>query len=163
MNEQTAIAAPRSKRADLRPDKPIGWLRDEIDRLFDDFAFPRISRGIFPLAGLTSDARLAVELVEKDDGYQMTVEVPGIKEKDLQIEFAEGVLTVSGEKREESETKESGYLISERSYGAFRRQVSLPPDVDADSLKAALHGGVLTLDMKKDQRAANKTRKISIS
>lgn len=164
MNEQTAITAPRSKRAiDLRADRPIGWLREEIDRLFDDFSFPRVGRSIFALPGLAADTRLAVELVEKDDGYRLTVEIPGIEQKDVQIELAEGVLTVSGEKREQSETKESGYLISERSYGAFSRQVTLPADVDPDSIKAGIHGGVLTLDMKKDKGAASRTRKIAIA
>ncbi|MDE8653674.1 Hsp20/alpha crystallin family protein [Novosphingobium album (ex Liu et al. 2023)] len=164
MNEQTTISAPHARRAiEVKPEGPIGWLRDEIDRLFDDFSVNRPARGIFAFPGLPRDASPAVELVEKDGGYRLTVEVPGINEKDIDIELAEGVLTISGEKREESETKESGYLISERSYGAFRRQVTLPADIDPDSLEAKVCDGVLRLDMKKDKTAASKTRKIAIS
>lgn len=163
MNEQTTIPATRAKRAiEVRSEGPIGWLRDEIDRLFDDFSFTRPGRSLFPFPGLPVETKPAVELVEKDGGYRLTVEVPGMAEKDLDVELAEGVLTVSGEKREESETKDSGYLISERSYGAFRRQISLPADVDPDSLDAKVRDGVLALDMKKDENAAKKTRKIAI-
>lgn len=164
MNEQTTIPAPRAKRAvSLRSDGPLGWLRDEIDHLFDDFSLARPARGMFTLPSLSVEARPAVELVEKKDGYLMSVEVPGMAEKDLDVELAEGVLTISGEKREESETRESGYLISERSYGSFCRQVTLPSDIDPNSLKAKLSDGVLKLDVKKDKKAASRTRKIAIS
>lgn len=163
MNEQTNISVARPKRAiEVRTEGPIGWLRDEIDRLFDDFSFTRPGRSLFSFPSLSGETKPAVELVEKDGGYRLTVEVPGIAEKDLDVELAEGVLTVSGEKHEESETKESGYLISERSYGAFRRQLTLPADVDHDSLEANVRDGVLRLDMKKDKNAASRTRKIAI-
>lgn len=163
MNEQTTIPAPRSKRAiELRTEGPLGWLRDEIDRLFDDFSVTRPTRSAFSFPNFAIESKPAIELVEKGDGYRLSMEVPGIEEKDLDIELAEGVLTISGEKHEESETKETGYLISERSYGAFRRQVTLPADVDPESLKAKVQGGVLKLDMKKDKKAEAKTRKIAI-
>lgn len=163
MNEQAALSASRPKRAiEVKPDGPIGWLRDEIDRLFDDFSFSRPARSLFAFPGMASESSPAVELVERNGGYQLTVEVPGIDQKDIDIELAEGVVTISGEKREDSETKEAGYLIRERSYGAFRRQVTLPSDVDPDSLQAKVSDGVLKLDMKKDKDAANTTRKIAI-
>lgn len=163
MNEQTTIPTTRPKRAiEVRGEGPIGWLRDEIDRLFEDFSFSRPARGVFSFPGLPVETKPAVELVEKDGGYRLTVEVPGMAEKDLDVELAEGVLTVSGEKRDESETKDSGYLISERSYGAFRRQISLPADVDPNSLEAKVRDGVLSLDMKKDENAAKRSRKIAI-
>jgi len=163
MNEQTTIPATRPKHAiEVRPEGPIGWLRDEIDRLFDDFPFTRSGRSLFAFPSLSGDTEPAVELVEKDNGYRLTVEVPGMSEKDLDVEFAEGVLTVSGEKHKESETKESGYLISERSYGSFRRQVTLPADIDPDTLQGKVRDGVLRLDMKKDKNAASRSRKIAI-
>lgn len=164
MNEKTALPVSRSKWAiDVKSDGPVGWLRDEIDRLFDDFSFNRPARSVFAFPGFPAPSKPAVELVEKGDRYQMSVELPGIEQKDINIELADGVLTISGEKRETSETKESGYLISERSYGAFRRQVTLPADVDPDSLAAKMRDGVLKLEMKKDKAAASRTRKIAIS
>lgn len=163
MNELTTISPSRPKRAiEVRSEGPLGWLRDEIDRLFEDFPIARTGRSLFTFPGIAGGTSPAVELVEKGNGYQMTVEVPGIDEKDIDIELADGVLTISGEKHQESETKESGYLIQERSYGSFRRQITLPSDVDSNSLEAKVRDGVLKLDMKKDEAAVSKTRKIAI-
>lgn len=163
MNEQTAIAPMQSKRAvEVRPERPLGWLREEIDRLFDDFAFSRAPRSIFSFPGLAAEPKPAVELIEKGDGYLMSVELPGLADKDVDIELADGILTISGEKHDERESKDSGYLISERSYGAFRREFTLPNDVDAETLKAKMNDGVLTLEMKKDKSAASRSRKIAI-
>jgi HSP20 family protein len=163
MNEQTTLPSLRPRQAiEVKPDGPNGWLRDEIDRLFDDFPFARQARNVFAFPSMNQVERPLMEFVEKGDGYRMTVEVPGIDEKDIDIELAEGVLTISGEKRGESETKESGYLISERTYGAFRRQVSLPADVDPASIEAKVRDGVLKLDMKKDKSAPSRSRKIAI-
>lgn len=171
MTEQTTVPALRQKRpSDFRADRPLGWLREEIDRLLEDFSLNRPARSAFSfptLAGMVGmggigTAGPAVELVERDSGYRLTVEIPGIAEKDLDIALAEGVLAISGEKREESESKADGYLISERGYGAFRRQVSLPADVDPDSLRAKVHDGLLEIDMKKDKKAASRRRKIAI-
>jgi HSP20 family protein len=164
MNKQTALAATRPINSiEAKADGPIGWLRDEIDRIFEDFPFSRQARSAFNFPAMTGLTKPAIELVEKDGGYSLTVEVPGIDEKDLDVEIAEGVLTVSGEKREESETKDSGYLISERSYGSFSRQITLPTDIDPDTIQAKVQSGVLKLDIKKDKNAAGKTRKIAIN
>lgn len=165
MSEQANLPATRPERViEMRPDGPIGWLREEIDRLFDDFPFkrPRNFFGFPAMPALPLATFPALEMVEKDSGYQLSVELPGMEEKDINIELAEGVLTISGEKRDESETKDSGCLISERSYGAFRRQITLPSDVDPNSLQAKVRQGVLKLDMKKDKNAASKSRKIPI-
>lgn len=163
MNEQTALPVKRPKHAiEVRSAGPLGWLRDEIDRVFDEFSFNRPMRSIFAFPAYTDAATLATELVEKDNGYLMTVELPGIDEKDIDVELADGVLTISGEKHEESERKESDYLINERSYGAFRRQMTLPADIDPDTLEAKMRNGVLKLEMKKDRKAESRTRKIAI-
>ena len=164
MNEQSTMPATRSKRAiDVRPVGPLGWLREEIDRVFDDFPLARSTRSAFNFPGVLAATAPALELVEKGDGYLMTIEVPGIDAKDVAVELAESVLTVSGEKREESETSDKDCLIQERRYGAFRRQLSLPADVDPESLKATMHNGVLKLEMKKDKKAERQSRKIPVT
>jgi HSP20 family protein len=132
--------------------------------VFEDFPFARVPRSLFnfPNGGSNGDARPAVELVERDGGYRLSVEVPGIDEKDIAVELADGVLSISGEKREESEKSEGDYLISERSYGSFRRELSLPQDADPDTIQAKVRNGVLKLDMKKDKDAVSRTRRIAI-
>ena len=136
-------------------------MRDQIDRLFDDFGFTLPSRSVFPFI---PETRLipATELTAADGGYELSVELPGLDEKDIDIELADGVLTVSGEKREQSEKKDKGYLLSERRYGSFQRQLTLPADVDPDSIEAQFRKGVLKIEMKKDEHAASRARKIKI-
>lgn len=160
MNAQTTFPAKQSK-ALAAPLAPFNRLRDEIDRLFDDFGITVPSRGVF---SFSQEPRLipAMELTSADGGYELSVELPGLDEKDIDIEFADGVLTVSGEKHEHSEKKDKGYLVSERRYGSFQRQLSLPADVDANSIKADFHKGVLRIEMKKDEQAADRAKKIKI-
>ena len=160
MTDQTTLPAEQG-RASRTTLTPFARLRDEIDRLFDDFPLALPGRSAFPFAPRTAVVP-AMELAEIDGGYELSVELPGIEEKDIDIEFADGMLTVSGEKREDSEKKEDGFLLSERRYGAFRRQMSLPADADPDTIAASFKQGVLKLQVKKDQQAAARARKIAI-
>lgn len=163
MNEQSNML-PATIRRTIAPkaDSPIGWLRDEIDRLFDDFSFRRPSLNVLEWLGSNRSAMPAIELVKKDQGYCLTLELPGIDQKGVSIELADGVISVSGEKHGETEVSDNGYLISERDYGAFCRQISLPSDVDPDSIKAAMKNGVLIIEMKQSKEAAGRTKKIKI-
>jgi HSP20 family protein len=159
MNEQAPPVEQRRNEGAVPA--PLNRLRDEIDRLFDDFGFTLPTRSIFafqPRAAVVP----AMELAAVDGGYALSVELPGLEEKDIDVEFADGVLSVSGEKREESETKENGCLISERRYGSFRRQLTLPSDADPDTIEAKFKHGVLKLTMKKDEKAADRSKKIKI-
>jgi len=160
MDEQTTLSAkPRQSEGSALA--PLSRLRDEIDRLFEDFSFARPPRSLFVFDGSPA-LNPAMELATTDTGYELSVELPGLEEKDIDIEFADSVITVSGEKREESEKKENGYLVSERRYGSFRRQLTVPADVDPEGIEASFRNGVLKLAMKKDEQAANRTRKIKI-
>jgi HSP20 family protein len=160
MDDQTTLPAEERRPATAMP-APLNRLRDEIDRLFEDFSFARPARPFFPFAG-AGTLSPPTELSASDGGYQLSVELPGLEEKDIDIEFADGVLTISGEKREESEKKENGYLLSERRYGTFRRQLTLPTDANPETIEAKFKQGVLKLEMKKDEKARDRTRKITI-
>lgn len=160
MHDQATLPA-RQRPAESAGLAPFTRLRTEIDRLFDDFHFPAPPRNL--LAAI-SEQRLmpALELSAVDGGYRLSVELPGMEEKDIDVEFADGVLTISGEKRQESRTKEEGFLVSERRYGSFRRQIALPVDVDPDSIAADFAKGVLQVEMKQDEKAAGRARKIKV-
>jgi len=159
MNEQTPL--PSRTRSEPSVPAVFGRLRDEIDQLFDDFSLVRPGRGIFAFPAAVEFSP-AMELTDKKDRYELSVELPGMEEKDIDIECADGVLTISGEKREETEEKTDGYLVSERSYGSFRRQLTLPADVDPDAIDAKYSKGVLKLKLKKDAKAASRVKKIAI-
>jgi len=114
----------------------FGSLQREIDRLFDDFA---PSFGGRPVV----DVKTRMDLAETKDGLELTVELPGLEEKDVDVRVTDGLLTVSGEKKFESEEKDKSYHFIERGYGSFSRSVQLPEGVQADAVKATMNKGVL--------------------
>jgi HSP20 family protein len=141
-------------------DQPLGWLRNEIDRLFDDFRRP--ARSVFSIGSTDFGPMPAVELIERDKDYRLTAELPGMREEDIEIAVADGELTLSGEKHEEEERKERGFMLSERRYGAFERSITLPADVDRDHISAAFRKGVLEVTLPKDAQIAGRTRRIEV-
>lgn len=159
MNEQTTMPAPTTSEARLPA--VFGRLRDEIDQLFDDFSFAHPMRSVFQFSN-AAGFNPAVELKDRKDHYELAVELPGMQEKDIDIEFADGVLSISGEKSEETEEKSDDYLICERNYGSFRRRLTLPADVDPDSIDAKYRHGVLKIEIKKDKQAVDRIRKIPV-
>lgn len=169
MNEQIAATSPASNSPSSSPalprrsDSPLGWLRDEIDRLFDDFAFSRPARTFFAMSPSARSTGPTMEMVETDGGYQVRFDVPGIDPTDLDLELVDGVLKLTGERHAESQTSDEGYLINERRYGAFARQASLPSDIDPDSLSAHMQDGVLRVDIKRSKEAERRSRKIKIN
>jgi HSP20 family protein len=135
---------------------PLMTLRDEVDRLFDNFFPTAFGRSLFdldpwrerPLHSL-GDIAPHMDVKECADRYDITVEVPGMDDKDVTVTVANGMLTVSGEKRVER-TDESGEMhLTERSYGAFTRAVRLPENTDAEGIKADYAKGVLTITVPK--------------
>lgn len=163
---KTAKTPARKEAADVAP-RPSGpWagfdaIRDEMDRLFDDF-----SRGIMrmPRWGRMTGAATVppVDIVEKDKAFEISVELPGMSESDIDVKVTDNRLTVTGEKKEEHEKTDKGYHLSERRYGSFMRSFSLPPGVDADRIDANFKDGVLRVTLPKTAEAAKPEKKIAI-
>lgn len=137
----TAQTQAPVKQATALPTRPVfnmfGSLQREIDRLFEDFS-PAFAAGR-PLA----DVKAHMDLAETPEGLELSVELPGLEEKDVDVTVRDGVLTVSGEKKLESEKKDKNYHFVERSYGSFSRSVALPDGAKADQIKATMSKGVL--------------------
>ncbi|HEY2959957.1 MAG TPA: Hsp20/alpha crystallin family protein [Actinomycetota bacterium] len=102
----------------------------------------------------------ALDIAERNDAYVVTVEVPGIKPEELEITVEDGTLTISGERRFESETKEQQFHRVERRYGAFRRSITLPAGVRADAIDASFEDGLLKVVVPKAEEA--KPRRIEV-
>lgn len=134
---------------------PFTSLQREIDRLFDDF-----SRGFPALApfngGNGGKLTPSVDVSETDREIEITAELPGLEEKDVQINVADNVLTIRGEKSAEKEEKDKNYRLVERSYGSFERTLELPAGVDADAIEASLAKGVLKVKVPKPAPAQAK-------
>lgn len=98
-----------------------------------------------------------------DSAYRITLELPGVEEKDIEISVHEGVVTVTGEKTDTREEKGATWYFSERQYGSFSRTFRLPADADGDAVQASLKDGVLSLSVPRRKPEAAQARKIAIN
>jgi HSP20 family protein len=102
----------------------------------------------------------ALDVTESKDAYEIDVEVPGLRPEDINVTVEDGMLTVSGERRSEEEKGDRNYHRVERRYGAFRRSISLPRDVDASRVQANYDNGVLRLEVPKS--AGSQAKRIEV-
>ena len=151
--------------------QPFVSLRREIDRLFEDFLPSRPRTASQPTIfdfdfGWPSRAAFqvapAMDVVEKDTAFEITAELPGMDEKDIEISLSNGSIVIKGEKSEEKEEKDKEYYMSERRYGSFRRSFALPDTVDSDKIEAAFAKGVLTVRLPKSAEARKSEKKIEV-
>jgi HSP20 family protein len=98
-----------------------------------------------------------MDVKETDGGLEITVEMPGVDQKDVKVTIEDGLLTISGEKKSETERKEKDYRVAERTFGAFSRSISLPSSIDAEKITANMDKGVLKLVAPKDGKSKAKT------
>jgi HSP20 family protein len=144
-----------------------GWeilepLHREIERLFETFPtgpWP----SFFRERGKVTVSMPAIDIVEKDNAYEITAELPAIDEKNVDVKYAEGMLTIRGEKEESKEEKKKDYHLSERRYGSFRRSFSVPAGTDPDRIAATFSKGVLTVTLPKSSEARSKEKKIPVT
>jgi HSP20 family protein len=145
---------------------PVSQLHQEIDRMFDHFyrsfgwpsfdfegPFSRMAEGILK-------PTLDISAGEKE--YAVTVEVPGVEEKDIQLELVNDTLNIKGEKKQEKEEKDKDYYRVERSYGSFHRVLSLPEDADQENINAVFKNGVMTISIPRKALPKTETKKIEI-
>jgi HSP20 family protein len=140
-----------------------GFFSDDLDRVFDRLlAEPRL--GLAPMLSsvsrMGSAALPAIDITESDGDVRIAVELPGVKPEDVDIRLTGTTLTLSGEKKDEREEKDENRYYSERTYGSFRRSVTLPESIDPDSIEAEHDDGVLMITAKK--AAPETSRKISV-
>ncbi|MGA7807891.1 Hsp20/alpha crystallin family protein [Bradyrhizobium sp.] len=150
--------------------RPFENLRREVDRLFEDFdggfwrsRFPAaLDVAPFRRAASGFTAVPAVDVSETDKAYEITAELPGMDEKNVEVKLANGVLTIKGEKHDEKEEKKKDYYMRERSFGSFERTFQVPDGVDADNIAANFGKGVLTVTLPKSEQAQKAEKKITV-
>jgi HSP20 family protein len=103
----------------------------------------------------------AVDMFEKDDKFVIKAELPGLDKKDVNVDLQNGVLTLKGERKHESEVKEENFYRREMSYGKFMRSFRLPADVDADKIRAEFQNGLLTVEVPKPEEHKPKQIKVN--
>ena len=154
-NRGRDVAVQRGEKAN-----PLLTLHREMNRVFDD-----VFRGldVTPFGSDRFDLTLGwpdIEVSETDKEVKVTAELPGLEEKDVGVELANGVLVIKGEKRAGTEDKDR--LFSERYYGRFERRIPVD-DIEADNVDASFKSGVLTVILPKSARAQEKVKRIAIN
>ncbi|SCX94966.1 MULTISPECIES: Hsp20/alpha crystallin family protein [unclassified Pseudomonas] len=169
MPVKTEENAPPLAKTELR--HPFEKLRQQVDRLFDDFnrgtGLSPFSRGLFDVEPFwrrefSMSSLPAVDISEKEKSFEITAELPGMDQKDIEIRLANGNLIIKGEKKDTKEEKRKGYHLSERHYGSFERVFNLPKGVDSDKIEAQFSKGVLTLTLPKKPEALKADKVVPI-
>jgi HSP20 family protein len=149
--------APVPYREDDR--HPFLSLHREMNRLFDDFFRDFDMR--LPMMGDANGNWPHLDVSETDKQVTVTAELPGLEEKDVELLLQDGMLTLRGEKRSETDDKDRQF--SERYWGRFERRIMLDAEVQADKAEARFKNGVLTVTIPKNPEAERKTRRIEIN
>jgi HSP20 family protein len=134
-------------RFNKRNKNDLARLHGDMDDLFDSF-FRGLDR---PFSGYK--AWPAIDVADEENAIVVRAEVPGCKADDIDISVHGNVLTISGEKKLSEEKKEKGYYHVESSYGSFRRELTLPTDVNQNKIDAAYENGVLSITLPKAEKA----------
>lgn len=144
----------------------LATMRDEMERMFDRFWTD-------PMAAMESpdrwfgDFSLAefqpkLDVTDDKNFLRVTLEVPGVDMKDIDVEVQDGVMTITGEKKQEKTTEDEGCYHTERSYGYFRRSIPLPTEVETGKAEAKFDKGILTVKLPKTEKAKQQATKIPI-
>ncbi len=134
-----------------------------VDRFFDTDRFLNDFWPWAPVEGQRGFGEdLKVNIVENEDNYTLMAEVPGIKEKDIDLEIKDGLLTLKGHTDESHEKEENQYRMREFSRRSFERSFRIGEGVDQDKISAKLENGVLTVSLPKKEEAKPKTVKVEI-
>jgi HSP20 family protein len=174
---EAATKLPIKTETTTQPAKATDWqpfeaLRNQVDRMFQDFQTGFLQAPLFrPFSDLESFWRRdlgfnvtpAMDIVEKDGAFEVTAELPGLDAKNIDVQLANGMLTIKGEKQEEKEEKTKGRYVSERRYGSFQRTLQVPAGVDADKIEASYKSGVLTVTLPKSPEAQKQQKSIPVA
>lgn len=137
------------------PFRELVSLRDDMDRLFRSFFGG-------PLEEVEGFWAPVIDIEEDNDSYYVRAEVPGIKKEEIKISVRGNALSLSGERKQESETKNKTFHRVERSYGRFKRTISLPSEIDAEKVKATYKDGILTVTLPKPESMKPKEIEVEI-
>jgi len=147
----------KNKRSSERTElAPVGRLRAEMDRLFDNFFREGIGDGFDRLLAPVTGHGPMLDVTEDEKSITVKADLPGVEPADIDVRVSGDLLTICGEKKEEHEEKRAGYRHTERRFGSFQRSVRLPGEVDPDKVEAEYRHGVLTIRM---ERAPGTVRK----
>jgi len=172
---ETKVPVTAEERSTTTPTVMQAWrpfenLRREVDRLFEDFTVNPfrlpLRRPAFDLEPFWQPeswvATPAIDFVERDNAFEVTAELPGLDEKNIEVKLVNGVLTIKGQKEEDKVEKKEDFHLRERRFGSFTRSLRVPDTVDSDKIEASFKKGVLTVTLPKTPEAQKPVKKIEV-
>jgi len=149
---------------------PFSQFQNEMNRIFDNllnsFATPSLFSNLNDLGKnlftVSEWLRPSLDVSATENDYRISVELPGVEPSEIRLELQDDQLIITGEKKQEKEVKEDHYYRIERSYGSFRRVLSLPEDADKDKIDASFKNGIMTITITRLQLPQAKTRLIEV-
>jgi HSP20 family protein len=145
---------PDAKRDE---ENPIATLQREINHVFGNF-WNRVGNFDWPWGSGEAKA----DMVETGSAIEVSIELPGMEMKDIEVTVSDDMLTVKGEKTIEHQEEKKGYYLSERSYGSVYRAIPLPPGVDGEKAQASFKNGVLTIKLPQTPEAQAKVKRVEV-
>ena len=167
MKEKERMELAPKTRETVNPFYMMRRFNNEMERLFEDFQgfrFPNFFTREFTPFRMEFDQVdwvPEIEVLQNNGQFMVRADLPGLPKEDVKIELQEGLLMLSGERKEEKEEEREGFYRSERTYGNFFRQIPLPEGVKTENTAATFHNGVLEITMP-FPKAEITTRKIEI-
>ena len=141
---------------------PFVALQSQVNQVFDHFFNGFAVNPLWGSELRTGTFNPRLDFTETDKEYRVTVELPGLDEKNIEVKVVNGNLTIKGEKQEEKEEKKKDYYLHERHFGSFERSFEIPEGVDADKIEANFKKGVLTVTLPKKPEAQKPAKKIEV-
>lgn len=168
LNKRNGMTVRREE--EQQQEHPAYSMQREMNRIFDDFFrswdMPLMGRSFGDLSPFgtfeQSAAMPRIDVHETEKELRISAELPGMTEKDIDVSLSKDMLTISGEKKQESEENVKGWYRMERCYGSFTRSISLPCEVDQDHCQASFKNGVLTVTLSKSPQAQARVKSIPI-
>jgi HSP20 family protein len=152
-------------------------MAEDMDRMFEQFGFPRTGTALAPRFGSWFDEdpwadrstttgrglwSPQVETLRRGDKIVVRADIPGVQKDDVHVDVENDVLTITGERRDEQEEERDGFYRSERSYGQFYRAIPLPEGVDPEKCEASFKDGVLEVSLPAPKQEERKAKRIAI-
>jgi HSP20 family protein len=143
---------------------PVAILQEDVNRAVGDFLRLFNMPFVGWTAALAADGAsgLQLDVSETDKEVKISAEMPGIDEKDIDVQLRDGMLMISAEKKDERKADDKGYILRERTYGRIERAVPLPGGVDANAAEATFKSGVLTITVPKTREAQESAKRIAV-
>jgi len=137
-----------------KPFREVAGIQDDINRLFDEAWSQRNNSNGLLVPPL--------DISESEDGFTITCDLPGVTKDEIDIQLHDGILTIKGEKQQETDEKKTNYHRLERVYGSFSRSLSLPTTIDPDKISGSYQDGVLKVTVGKREETKPKQIKVEV-